>query len=342
MNSLDIVGGGPAGAAAALAALSETDDVSLVEKSSFPRHKVCGEFLSPDIAGILEGLGVWHDFQQLRPAVIQRAILYLGRRPIQFNLPERAYGLSRYELDRMLLKKLAGTRARVIRDQIRAPWNRSDANKRIIIACGRKPVHRRGPRLFGFKAHFQGPVDDAVQLFFSKSCYVGVSAIENGQTNVCGLATEDLLRIYDFDVDQLLTSSEPLADRVQPLSRTMKWLTTGPVSFESSFESISENSLVYPAGDSLGFVDPFTGTGILNALLTGSMAGRSAARGVPAATYLYDCRRALSRPFLLSSLLRLAAKSALVAFVAPLVPGRWLYRMTRPDCTSRTATQRTF
>jgi hypothetical protein len=56
--SVRIIGGGPAGSAAALAALSETNSVHIVEKSSFPRHKVCGEFLSPEIAALLESHGI--------------------------------------------------------------------------------------------------------------------------------------------------------------------------------------------------------------------------------------------------------------------------------------------
>ena len=43
----------PAGCCAALAAAREGADVRITERSQFPRHKVCGEFLSPEIAPVL-------------------------------------------------------------------------------------------------------------------------------------------------------------------------------------------------------------------------------------------------------------------------------------------------
>ena len=76
--SVGVVGGGPAGSAAAIAALSEARSVHIFEKSGFPRHKVCGEFLSPEIVPLLESLGIWQEFLRLRPAHIKRTILHFG------------------------------------------------------------------------------------------------------------------------------------------------------------------------------------------------------------------------------------------------------------------------
>jgi flavin-dependent dehydrogenase len=57
-SRITVIGGGPAGCAAALAAMSEGSAVTLYEKSRFPRHKVCGEFLSPELVPALESLAV--------------------------------------------------------------------------------------------------------------------------------------------------------------------------------------------------------------------------------------------------------------------------------------------
>jgi flavin-dependent dehydrogenase len=53
-----IIGGGPAGATASLLLAKAGWSVVLVEKSSFPRRKVCGEYLSPTNFGLLDRLGV--------------------------------------------------------------------------------------------------------------------------------------------------------------------------------------------------------------------------------------------------------------------------------------------
>src|ERR1035437_10820151 len=49
MRAVHVVGGGPAGVMAAFAAMREGAGVRIFEKFAFPRHKVCGEFLSPAI-----------------------------------------------------------------------------------------------------------------------------------------------------------------------------------------------------------------------------------------------------------------------------------------------------
>ena len=49
MRAVHVVGGGPAGVWAAFAAMREGAPARIFEKSAFPRHKVCGEFLSPAI-----------------------------------------------------------------------------------------------------------------------------------------------------------------------------------------------------------------------------------------------------------------------------------------------------
>src|ERR1035438_9899652 len=71
MRAVHVVGGGPAGVMAAFAAMREGAGVRIFEKSAFPRHKVCGEFLSPAILPLLRRVGCEAGFLQLRPAVLR-------------------------------------------------------------------------------------------------------------------------------------------------------------------------------------------------------------------------------------------------------------------------------
>ena len=68
MRRVRIRGGGPAGCSAAISALQEGVGVQIIERSHFPRHKVCGEFLSPGIERVLNEFGLWSEFEALRPA----------------------------------------------------------------------------------------------------------------------------------------------------------------------------------------------------------------------------------------------------------------------------------
>ncbi|MGH9566287.1 MAG: FAD-dependent oxidoreductase, partial [Candidatus Angelobacter sp.] len=53
---LIVVGGGPAGCACAITAARSGARVLLLEKETFPRHKVCGEFVSPESVRLLAAL----------------------------------------------------------------------------------------------------------------------------------------------------------------------------------------------------------------------------------------------------------------------------------------------
>jgi flavin-dependent dehydrogenase len=317
-KSVSILGGGPAGASAAIAAIQAGALVCLVEKSKFPRHKVCGEFFSPEIQAELTQCGAWDAFLDAKPARIRRMKLCFGHREKIANLPEPAWGLSRFAFDDLLFKRAEQAGAKMLRES---------TGDEIIVACGRhSSPAARGRRLFGFKAHFEGPTDDAVELYFSDGWYVGVNSVEGGKTNICGLAHEDLLRRVDFDFDRVMECSPALGARLAPLKRSLKWLSTGPLEYGQEFRL----DQVYRAGDALSFVDPFTGSGLLAAVKTGILAGAAAANGESPAAYLAQCRAALKRPFEVAQIFRTALKIGWADKLAGFVPGRVLFALTRP------------
>lgn len=326
-SEIQIAGAGPAGTAAAIAAMSEGAAVHICERSRNARHKVCGEFISPEAFRELAILGVSSGFMRLNPPLIRRCVLHLGARDKTWNLSEPGFGLSRFALDRLMLDHAAALGAQVSRGTVFQPRD-CVSGEAVILATGRRGAGARGKRIFGFKAHFEGPVDDAVELCFTRFGYIGISAIEDGLTNVCGLAPEESLHRCNFDIDELLAGEPALSARLRPLTRRMPWLQTGPLSFSRVPKPAGIFPSIYPAGDGLGFVDPFTGSGILNALLTGRMAGTFAARRQSAPEYVRACARLLDRPFAASAafrgILRTGARQ-----LAMLVPGNWLYRVTR-------------
>lgn len=262
-----ILGGGPAGATAAIAArLSGAASVSIGEKSTFSRHKVCGEFLSPEASPYLEKAGI--DLTGAAP--IRRVHIRVGRRHKSFALREPALGVSRYMLDHALLSRAQELGARVV-DSLEGDIQ--------IQACGRRIASSRSPeRLFGFKTHFSGPTDDAVSLYIFEGGYVGVNPVENGLANVCGVLPERILRDHGFRPEAILNRHPPLAERLAPLNPAMPWLTVAPLSFGPGSEPASQR---YVAGDALNFVDPFTGSGMLCAIASGWMAGQAAAQNSP-------------------------------------------------------------
>ncbi len=323
VQAVTIIGAGPAGTAAALTALQAGAPVSLYERSTFPRHKVCGEFLSPETAAVLGRLGTLPAVEAARPARITRFRVTIGNTVRESVLPRAGYGLSRYCLDALLLDAACAAGAELHREQLAEP------SGPVILASGRSASAPRGRRIFGFKAHFAGPATDAVELYFFPGGYVGLNAIEGGRTNVCGLAAEGLLAPSGFNPEALFDRAAALRARLRSLDREMDWLRSGPLIFENRFRSPAEQG-VYHAGDALSFVDPFTGSGILSAMITGELAARALLENRPVAEYRTLCRKALGRPFRFASLFRAAVDSGTAGALSRLVPARLLFHCTRP------------
>ena len=308
----DVIGGSLAGAAAALELLRLGQPVTIYEKSKFPRHKVCGEFLDAAAVDLLKGISL------TGTPIVETALVWPNA-ATRFALPRPALGISRYRLDQILLQQ-ALERGAIVQEQIGKPHDQA------IVAHGRKPVSQRGQRLFGYKAHFSGPTNQAVELYFNGVGYTGVNPIEDGLTNVCGVAKEEDLKAVKFDGDEFIARQPHLAQRVAGRRREMDWLFTGPL-----FYGPTEATTGYPCGDALSFVDPFTGSGMLCAIATGQLAARSLVQGLQPEQHIESCRRLLMPAFRWSSLIRKSLAWPLVPYLAQILPGKWLYFRSRPS-----------
>jgi flavin-dependent dehydrogenase len=329
VEAIPITGGGPAGAAAGLAVTRAGAKAVIFEQSALPRHKLCGEFFSPEIAVLFEQLGVMDGFRALGPARVTHAETNFLKHHHRFRLPEPAWGLSRYALDDFLLRAAAVQGAELRRER------RGESGRIAIVASGRTVAQTKSrSRLFGFKAHFEGPASDAVELFFFQGGYTGICAIENRRTNVCGIAQEGLLRENGFLPDPLIASAPHLAARLRQLARITPWHVRGPLRFGRA--AISSGPL-FPAGDAMRFIDPFTGSGLLAAVQTGIWAAAAAMQAADGgnlercwADYQRQCRSFYSRQSAAAAILRRFLSLGCAEFLAGLLPGRLLFRLTRP------------
>src|SRR5215470_11350393 len=100
MHDVVIIGAGVAGSSLAAALAARGTDVVLLERRSFPHHKVCGEFLSPESQASLRALGLYDTVAALNPAPMTQARLFSRRGVhLQVGLPGVAWGVSRFMLD---------------------------------------------------------------------------------------------------------------------------------------------------------------------------------------------------------------------------------------------------
>lgn len=217
MRDAVVVGAGPAGSTLAVALARKGWDVLLIERDDFPRHKVCGEFLSPDAQDSLRQLGLRHHLATLSAMPLTHAKLTTpAGTSLRIAFPAQAYGLSRYAMDAALATAARQQGATLWTGTTVTGWQahdncyavhlRSDRQsatltaRTVIMACGRHSsiglppptaasCHLSGwRRCVGVKGHYTGvKMPSQVELFLFPGGYVGINPIEGERVNVCML-----------------------------------------------------------------------------------------------------------------------------------------------------------
>jgi flavin-dependent dehydrogenase len=295
MYDLTIIGGGPAGTSAAIMAARGGARVLLLERGRLPRHKVCGEFVSPESLGLLGTLLNTRCAALLDDAVrIPQARVFLDGRVLETPVDPPAASIARFDLDAALwaLAEQSGVEARqqttVLSLSGSGPFHIATPaaefeSRAVLNTSGRwsnlnaAPSNDRKPRekWLGLKAHFaETAPDPSVDLYFFPGGYCGVQAValreENanqGRINVCAMVRGDMAST----LPEVFAQHPALYERSrrwQPLSQPV---STSPLIFRDP-QPVQDNVLL--AGDAAGFVDPFVGDGISLALRSGALAAR--------------------------------------------------------------------
>ncbi len=345
-----VVGGGPAGSTAAVTAAQLGASVLLLERGSYPRHKVCGEFVSPEAVGMLSKLLHFQGADNVFAGApeLHSARLHAAGRCSELPLRPPGISISRRALDHALWRAAAhcGTTCReritvthIERDGARFAVQTSErlyTASRVINASGRwsqfnSKLPPDSPRWLGIKAHVAGQSTGAsVDLYFFREGYCGVQPVTEGVLNVCSLLRPGKIRSFE----QVLRSHGELERISRDWQPASEILTTFPIAFRPA-NPVSNG--VLNAGDAAAFIDPFVGDGISMALHTGCLAGQLAAASTDLDRAVLDYRTAylarFSAAHRMAALARAALSSRLrnVALAAMGVPllSRFMFAATR-------------
>jgi flavin-dependent dehydrogenase len=304
-----VIGAGPAGATVSALLARAGLRALLLEKSRFPREKVCGEFITPDCLSVFDRLEVKERMFDAGAKIVDRWTLFApdGRSvdvPMEWIAGVHGHGIciSRARMDLILLEcaRQAGVDARegfhvsprLLREQSTIFIDGKADGKTIerfsapliLDASGRNGVFsnqiaRRtsllgGSRLFGCKIHLREVegMRGIGELFFYGDGYGGLVDVESGRTNLCFITTEDTLRAARGDREKLLD----LTMRSNPAAR--RRLRNAVI----DGEWVGAGPLTYgrrrpipgiiSIGDAGAFIDPFTGSGIQLALRSAELA----------------------------------------------------------------------
>lgn len=280
---LIVAGGGPAGCACAITAARAGAKVLLLEKDRFPRHKVCGEFVSPESLELLEWLLGGKCFQS-RPEISSARIFSL-RKTISLPISPPAKSIARYELDAELLR--AARRAGVLIEEevavleVKAGTvckvrtrNQTLAAKAVVNASGRwsqltQRVADNSARWIGLKGHFrESQAPNSVDLYFFSGGYCGVQPVSESSVNACAMVRADIAR----SLEDVFSLHPDMRRRSRNWSPLFAPISTSPLYFR---RPQTESNGMLLAGDAAAFIDPFAGDGISLAMHSGTLAAES-------------------------------------------------------------------
>ncbi len=267
-----IVGGGIAGLTLGIGLRQHGVPVTLWEAGHYPRHRVCGEFISGRGQEVLARIGLLGLLGNAGICLARTAAFFERSTSIPPRpLPQPGLCISRFVLDRVL----AGEFQRIGGElEAGERWHGHEAPG-VVHASGRRIEPKvDGYRWIGLKAHASNvfPLAD-MELHFLSSGYVGVCRLPGNIFNVCGLfRSETSIPDLATHWQQWLRGSEgsPLHDRlVHARFEESSFCTVAGLDTRGRKPEAQGECRI---GDALTMIPPMTGNGMSMALESAELA----------------------------------------------------------------------
>ena len=314
-----IVGGGPAGASAALALARAGAMPVVIDRAPAERDIVCGGFLGWDALAQLRRLGL--DPMSLGARPIHRLRLVAGEKVVETALPEPAAGLSRRRLDATLLRMaeeagaamLRGRTARAVEEKsVRLEDGETLDADALFIATGKHEVRGSARPIAGralsagLRAVVHAPADLAgtIELHLYDGGYAGLLVQEDGAANLClSVAQARMADGREAFLAELMREAPLLAERLGGVIPT-EWEAIAGVPYGWRAEATEPG--VYRVGDQAAVIASLAGDGIAVALASGTAAAQACLHGDGSGARVYqrDFARRAARPVRVAEALR--------------------------------------
>ena len=282
-----IVGGGLAGLTAAIHLGKANLSVLLIEKYTYPKHKVCGEYVSNEVLPYLRQLGV-DPLASGAKDISRFEFTGLSGNGLSIDLEMGGFGISRYAFDELLVEHAKSCGVTLMQDTVENIAYKNDCftiktlsqslrASFVVGAFGKRSgldktlsrnfIQQKSPWM-AVKAHYQGDFpDDLVALHHFNGGYCGLSKVESNHINACYLAHYKVFKKHkDVAIfqEKVLYQNKALKNFLE--SSTMvfeKPLTISQISFQK--KSPVENH-IFMIGDSAGLIHPLCGNGMAMAI----------------------------------------------------------------------------
>ena len=322
-----VAGGGPAGSTCALLLARAGLSVTLVERATFPRRKICGEYLNSGAVAALDRIGVLSEVRNGAYALRGVRLVPPHAPAVELPFTQGALSCARETLDAILLRAAVYAGVTVVhgrvedvlhdRGRIDGVWVRNDDRTAYAVrarwtvgadGCGSVVARHarltkrswRAPR-FAVGGHYTGFGDlgGFVEMYVGAGTYFALNPLSHDVTNVMVVVPKTALAKWSGFVD------EGVAGKAAELGR-------GHRSFANA-QRVGTRAAIGPLahsvrapigygvvliGDAAGFLNPFTGQGVYLALTSAenaaraivASAGNRSREGSAFATYAEDRR----------------------------------------------------
>ena len=289
MKDIIIVGGGLAGLINAIQLAEAGLSVLVIEKKSYPFHRVCGEYISNEVVPFLQSIRAYPE--ALNPVPIRHfQLTSVSGRSSVMPLDLGGFGISRYALDHFLYQRARQAGADFLLETqvqdisfrnnsfvVTLPQNQQQEARLVIGAYGKRSrldkqlnrdfIRQRSPYI-GVKYHLKTNFsDDRIALHNFEGGYCGISRVEGGNYNLCYLGSRASLRQHG--------SIEAMEEQVLWKNPWLKEIFQQSEFLFDKPEVINEISFapkrpvvqhVLMSGDTAGLITPLCGNGMALAI----------------------------------------------------------------------------
>jgi flavin-dependent dehydrogenase len=266
-----VIGGGPAGLAAAVAARRRGFDVTLADCSIPPIDKACGEGVMPDGIAAAAALGIdltaagGRPFRGIRfcdsDVVVEACFpagvgLGLRRTALHRLMTDRALGEGVHMLWGPRVTGLCRAGVVVDGQPVAARWIvGADGGQSSVRRWARLDAFVRDSRRYGFRRHFRlAPWSEHMELHWSKGCQLYITAV--GEEEICVVA---LSRDPHLRLEAALARFPVVARRLAGAG--LATLERGGLSASRRLRAVTRDNVAL-VGDASGSVDAITGEGL--------------------------------------------------------------------------------
>lgn len=291
-----VIGGGLAGLCNAIHLSKFGKKVLLIEKNEYPKHKVCGEYISNEVFPYLQFLNI-NPFDYGAIKIDNFKLSTTESKMITAKLPLGGFGISRYKLDFILSEKAKENGVVILQETVvdvkykddvftvETKENKCFQSKICIGAFGKRSlidvklnryfIKKKSPYL-GVKIHVKGNFqENLVALHNFKGGYCGVSKVENNAINLCYITSFSSFKKYK-NIDDFQENVVFKNKFLKEIFKNSKPVWNKPLSISQiSFETKKpiENHLIM-CGDAAGMIHPLCGNGMSMAIQSAQIASK--------------------------------------------------------------------